>query len=346
MEGALPQGWIGYLTLWFSVIGIFTWLLNYFNAQFSKSASTSVFTKYFFRLLTIPVILLSVAIVVRYQEYGLTENRYIVAALAVWLAILTIIFGWAKNRHIKFIPFSLAILTLISIFGGPLDMFSTSLKNQAKKLETLMQEHQIIQNGKLNLTSVENVPDSIKYELREGIIALADRCDLSMVDDWVENSIFEEYKDGLQYEKRQFLMKKLGLDGAIYRPTKGRRTKDNYFNISISGNESINVEGYSQMHRFNLSSRDNLPNRNIKIVNDHEILIPPYGTYSLAPIINKVPDEEYNVPISEMTIIMQDSISSIKLIIEQISGQRKGQRIIVESGQGWILEQLTFNQPE
>jgi hypothetical protein len=336
IENELPRGWIGQLTLWFSVVGIITWLLNYFNSKFSDSAWTKVYINHFFKFLTVPIILLFVAITVRLNDYGLTENRYIVATLAVWLAILVVLFGWLKKPHIRFIPISLAILAAFSIFSGPLDMFSSTLRNQSHRLKKALVENNLLADGAFSKEIISDLPDSIKFQISNLIHGLSDRSDLEIINNWTTDNLFAEYHDSLAIPRSQFLIDQLGLNANFMLP--GNYERSNYFNFSLNKSEPLLLHGYASMKWVSLVTDTTYMDNALLIKNRSDVHLPGYGDISLLPIINHYREYEYAIPPDKMTIELADSTRSVKLVFEFLNGSFDHEGVKVEGGSGWMFE--------
>jgi hypothetical protein len=144
----LPYGWVSYLVLGYSFLGIFSLLLLYPLQYLKDNLWIGRITKYFYWSLFPLIVLLIIAIKTRISEYGWTENRYYVFALAVWLIFILLYLLINRIRNIKAIPVSLAILAVLTIIG-PFNSFKISLNSQLRKFENIATKYQILENGKL-----------------------------------------------------------------------------------------------------------------------------------------------------------------------------------------------------
>lgn len=196
----LPEGWVSQLSLWFSVVGIFAYLLNYFNHKFSDFKVTAHYKKYFFLVLLLPIALVFIAIYRRISEYGVTELRYVVALLGVWLLGIALYFNLSKSKNIRVIPISLSIFVLIPVLLGPFNMFNATLSSQKKQFKQLLIDNGCLVNQKIFPTEKSdllNVPmDSDRTVINENmekgrliynaIRFLDERSDLSFINEWLE----------------------------------------------------------------------------------------------------------------------------------------------------------------
>ena len=85
----------------------------------------------------------ALGIYTRVRDYGITEPRYFVIALTLWLLGISIYFIISKRRDIRLIPVSLCIVAIVSSVG-PLSAFSISRADQYSRLEALLEKHQLL----------------------------------------------------------------------------------------------------------------------------------------------------------------------------------------------------------
>lgn len=140
LEWDWPKGWVGYLVLGFSVTGILSLLLVWPLRNDAAMRWIRTFNRSFYIALMPLSILLLLAIWRRTEEYGLTENRYYVAVLGVWLLIIALYFTFSAVKNIKWIPMSLSIIALLSAYG-PWSSFAVAEQIQLGRLESLIQRN-------------------------------------------------------------------------------------------------------------------------------------------------------------------------------------------------------------
>ncbi len=136
-----PEGWVSYLVLFFSVAGILSLLLIYPVRNDDSNKWIPIFSRFFYFAIFPLLVLLFFAIKRRISEYGITESRYFVLLLALWLLFISSYFLISKIKNIKLIPISLFCLALLSSFG-PWGAFSVSLRSQQNHLRQLLDEKQ------------------------------------------------------------------------------------------------------------------------------------------------------------------------------------------------------------
>jgi len=173
IQWQLPEGGVAYLVMAFSVAGIFALLLLYPIRDSAEERWIRIFTRWFYLALFPLIVLLGVAIFRRIGEYGVTENRYLVAALAVWLTSISLYFLISKKDDIRWIPLSLCVASFLLAIG-PWSIFAYSRQNQAERFGVLLKEHNLLdKNGKI--TKSDSLPREDHERLMSGIRYFRDR---------------------------------------------------------------------------------------------------------------------------------------------------------------------------
>ncbi len=146
----LPRGWVSYLILAYSVVGILAILLVHPLKQDSTKSWVKIFSKIFYYTLAPLIILLFVAIFTRILEYGYTEPRYFVLIIALWLTTVVLYFIFIPKQTIKFVPISLFVFGLFSLMFPYLNTFSVAKRSQKSELLKTLNHKKILENGKIN----------------------------------------------------------------------------------------------------------------------------------------------------------------------------------------------------
>jgi hypothetical protein len=148
VEWNLPKGYVSYLILGYAVFGILSLLLVYPIREHEENKWLKTFARSFYFLLLPLLALLFVAVGTRVFDYGITEHRYFLIALALWLLFISIYFLAFKKQNIKLIPVSLCVITLLSVYG-PQGAFSVSEFSQKRILVSIFKRHNAFKDGKL-----------------------------------------------------------------------------------------------------------------------------------------------------------------------------------------------------
>ncbi|WP_187293397.1 DUF4153 domain-containing protein [Dyadobacter fermentans] len=159
----LPEGGVAYLVLAFSVAGIFALLLLYPLRQSMTERWVSIFSRRYYVALVPLIVLLFIGIFRRIIDYGITENRYIVAVLAFWLAGITLYFLSGKRDDIRWIPVTLSILCFLLPIG-PWNIFVVAKNSQLKRFEAILVRNQIL-DSRHQIARQKTVPKQDKDQL-------------------------------------------------------------------------------------------------------------------------------------------------------------------------------------
>lgn len=141
-----PTGWIGWLASSVSVAGVFTIVLLQPIADKPDQKWVGVFTRSFWFGILPAVLMLWLALYQRIRQYGLTEPRYFLLVMSVWLGAAALYFGLTRSRHIRLIPISLALLALLD-FAGPWSSQDVSRRSQLARLETLLRRNGLLDSA-------------------------------------------------------------------------------------------------------------------------------------------------------------------------------------------------------
>jgi len=195
IEWDWPKGWVGYLVLGFSTTGIFSLLLIHpIKDRMENSWMTAIWRWFYVVLLPLTVLLL-LAIWRRASEYGITERRYFVIVLGVWLAVIAFYFLISKTKSIKIIPISLCVIALLVSFG-PWGAFSISEYNQVKRLEEVLIKNQLLVNNKAQKAK-SDIPFADAKRISSIIRYLAETHGVNALQPW-----FEEQLDTLKTDPK------------------------------------------------------------------------------------------------------------------------------------------------
>lgn len=173
---SLPKGLVSWLINIFSVMGILSFLLIYPLRQQEDNKWISIFNKRFFYLLFPLIGLLAVAIGVRIANYGITENRYFVLAIAVWLTFIALYYLIKGFHQIKLIPISLFAVSIFSAIG-PWSAFNVSIYSQEQRLMKNLEKTGMLRDGAIYPadSSLAIDHEELMHEVYEGIQYLAEK---------------------------------------------------------------------------------------------------------------------------------------------------------------------------
>lgn len=263
IEWKLPKGLVSNLILSYAVFGILSLLLVYPIREQNENKWLKTYTRSFYFLLIPLQILLFVAVGTRVFSYGVTEFRYFLIALALWLLFISLYFLLFKKQNIKIIPVSLTILTLLTVYG-PQSAFTVSMYSQRNMVLSFFKKHNGYKNGKL-------IPvDSTKISLQEGSLG-ANRLnyfvfhydlaglqpyfkrDLNVIADSLskQKDAYDNFtvdREALRELKYRWAKKQLGLNRYSdyyyrYAGNENETQENSYYSFSLNNNITI-VKGF------------------------------------------------------------------------------------------------------
>jgi len=246
VQWQLPQGGVAYLVMAFSVAGIFALLLLYPIRDSAEERWIRIFTKRFHLALFPLIVLLGVAIFRRIHDYGVTENRYLVAALAVWLTGITLYFLISKKDDIRWIPLSLCVASFL-LAVGPWSIFSYSRQNQARRFGKLLEKYQLL-NNEGQLTGKATLPAEDFDRLISGVRYFRNRKEIGTLRPFFAS--IPESKD--QFAMAGVMEKQLRETISAKTQKSGQADNVRYALSGVEGNYGTSIRGYDYLLIFDL----------------------------------------------------------------------------------------------
>ncbi len=366
IEWCLPKGWVSILILIYAVVGILAILLVNPLREKEEYGWVRFFNKLFFGASLPIIVLLYTAIFVRVKSYGITESRYYLIVLGIWLGFISIYFLVSKQKNIRTIPFSLVIIGLLTLFG-PSNVFSIANNSQLSRLKKILISNKIWKPGeKLEKSSIrinnhfeaEQVKEIIDYfvnrkepETLQPIFAI----DIKKL----HESLLKKYKteDLNDWEIRNEL--KDTLIRIVCTNEKNGMTRyrqDISFNADIS--KGSDISGYTKLfyfdyYRHNTNNEQWVflsPTDSIQVILTEKDTLISLDFYRNKTIVEKVILNDFiaklknkqntnNIPLSEMTI---DGTGELKprLVVKIMNIKHPesfDDGMVVRDLYGWIL---------
>ncbi len=184
----LPRGQLSYMVTAFGGVGVLTYLAGWPLRENGGSLLRLVY-KLFFPALFIPVAMQAMSIYLRLEQYGVTEQRYLIALSTVWFAGLAVAYTFRKPA-LKYITGSLGIMMVFAALG-PLSAPNISERSQFGRLKASLVQHKILVEGQ-----IQEAPEALPFEVRKSISSqldfLRDRKKLERVNAWLPEEVSEE----------------------------------------------------------------------------------------------------------------------------------------------------------
>ena len=130
-----PDGILANLVLWFSIIST---IVLFFISPLRNSSKWVEKFMAIFPIALIPLLtMMFISIGIRVSAYGITVNRYLVLAAALWVTGCMIYSIWDKGRRNIVFTISLVFISIVSV-TGPFSSFSISKWSQNNRLEKIL----------------------------------------------------------------------------------------------------------------------------------------------------------------------------------------------------------------
>ena len=182
--GELPDNQIGWMVLLFALGGTASWLIAWPWRE-TGSWLSRLFIKGWFWLTLVPVVLLALALWERVTNYGVTPDRYGLAIVTVWFALIGLYLAWRRNRaDLRFIIGSLGVLLILGSFG-PWGANSVSVRSQFARLEKMLTENGVLKDGRI-VQPVVLLPQAMNSDANSIIWMLSEADQLDLLKPWFE----------------------------------------------------------------------------------------------------------------------------------------------------------------
>lgn len=334
-----PKGWVAYLVIGFSTAGILALLLVWPLQSNDRFKWIKVYVKYFFMALFPLIIMLGFAIYIRVKDYGITENRYFIIVLALWLFANALYFLFSSVKNIKVIPMSLFFVAILSGFGS-WNAFTVSKNSQSKRLLSFADQYGMLKSGKVVPLEKEVViPDSALVEMSSITDYLIRSHGLEAVSSLIAINMDSLNDKSGRYHLARKVMSQLNLKYLNRYESGIDQVK--YFNFSANDElQPLNVEGFSFYRSFNYHSGnkdfeqelriDSLRRLHISFDENKNVLSCNFNSekpteFRMDPFVEKLFAEystsNYAVLKEDMTVFFEEDKFKCKVMISSISGE-------------------------
>lgn len=156
-----PVGLVANLVLWYSVTG--AGIIFLISPLDGINKWARLFTFWFPKIVLPILAIMFISVGIRIKAYGITESRYFVVLLGLWVTGIMIYLNVVKRKRNIVLPISLAAIVVLSVCG-PWSAYSISEYSQNKRFEKIVIKYNMVKNNtivKSNLT----VSDTDKKEI-------------------------------------------------------------------------------------------------------------------------------------------------------------------------------------
>lgn len=182
-----PSGWIGWLVSCVAAAGILSLLLLSPIEEREENRWVRSYARGFHVALIPSIAMLLLAIWKRIDQYGLTERRYFLVSLSVWLAGIAVFFIVRRRGSIKVIPASLAVLTFVTI-AGPWGAYAVAERSQVRRLEGILVHNGMLVNGRIE-ASGEDISFADRREISAAVRYLSETHGVASIEPWFDGGL-------------------------------------------------------------------------------------------------------------------------------------------------------------
>jgi hypothetical protein len=311
----LPKGWVSYLVIALSILGFLIHILINPIKKIAKSRLITRFYPWFYFALLPLIILLFVAVFKRISDYGITENRYLILVLSIWILAMTLYILFSKNKQLRYLPMTVAILSLLVSFGF-WGMFSVSTKSQSKQFKEL---HTKMEATNFNITSADN------QRFNSITRYLAKRKSLDKISDVLGYNPAIVFKEDYPWGISKKLNDTLGIKIIDY-----KKGSDKYKNYYSQRTELLDIKGYDYLKEITfynmrrqskilLNQEEQLYNFKLDTVSKTAIYIikrkDSLHTIDLKPLIKLLEQEPNTNEINQEKLLITKEYNDLKIKI-------------------------------
>jgi len=247
IQWELPKGWVSYLI---SALALLLFAIQFIIHPVRlthKSLLIRKFTSFAFWLLLPLLVLLYIAIYTRVAAYGITELRYFLIIVAIFITGSTLYFLFSKKKQLRFLPLALAIFALMGSFGF-WGAFSVSKRSQVGQLKELYS----------SFTKTDSISLDDKYRFESITRYLADRNALKKLTPVLGFNPKETFPDVGAWGMGDKILDTLGFQSKVKDPSSSSyyRTYNNY---RVENNSITSISGYDFMehsHFYTYKNKD------------------------------------------------------------------------------------------
>lgn len=236
-----PSGWVGWLVSALGVTGTLALLLVHPIAREESEGWIAKFTRAYWLAVLPAVVVLWLAIGQRVEQYGVTEPRYFLTVLSLWLFGTALYYTLRRSNDIRVIPGSLAVVVLLTA-GGPWSAAAVSRRSQLHRLTSLLTSSGVLENGRVRAHEAP-VPFADRSEIAAVVDYLVAKHGAALVTSWFAQrgmAIDSVVKDGGVWDLGERVVTRLGIANAP-----GTRAPG----FEAEGQGTLAITGYSLLIR-------------------------------------------------------------------------------------------------
>lgn len=318
----LPRGWVSYLVLAYSIVGIFALLLVHPLHKEKAKSWIILFSKIFYYTLIPLIVLLFVAIFTRVLQYGYTEARYFVLLISVWLTTVVFYFIFSKRATIKFIPISLFVFGVFALIFPYFNAFSVSKRSQENELKQILTNNKLMLNGLIDFKAP--IADSLKNEVESKFEYLSQRSDKEYLKTYLDTktkALVEKDKYWYNGLFKNVTYTNKGVDNYVRIYTKKNTYEIKEYQYILNSENRGNIETTIGKDLINITNTYNYQNPTFEIKINEEVkdIMPQIKAFC-----NKYKSASKDVLVDDLSFTVDFKNYQIKILFNSINWYTKG----------------------
>ncbi len=316
-----PNGLVANLVLWYALIS--TIVIFFISTLKDENSWVKKFIFWFTKLIIPLLAMMFVSIGIRVGAYGITENRYFVIILGLWVLGIMAYLNLAKIKKNIIFLISLCLVAIISVFG-PLSCFSVSISSQNGRFQNILNKYDMIQNNmivpspmKLSDTDMQEISEILNYfEYSHGYSELKYLPDNFMIGSFESTFGFSNSDIQGADVKDSYLIFSLDSSKQIF-DIKGydfMSTLDGYDSKQYDKAHDLIISYDSDNYKINITKKSN----NELIISKNLLEIAKQLKFRTD--LSSAVREKDMITTAEATFTYETSKIKIKLILQNISG--------------------------
>lgn len=244
IEWELPKGIVTSLVMGYAVYGMLSLLLVHPIRYDEGNQWMRTYAGVFYVLLIPLIALMGVAIGVRIDQYGVTESRYFIVLIGLWLTGVSLYFLFSHLKNIKVVPVTLCIALLLATWG-PQSAPAVSMRSQTNRLKDFFKKHQAYENEKIiplkSRTTSDEAEALLRYLLnRYGLEAIQPLTDVNLAQLTAAADTIKNHYDA-EWKRYQLIRDYFNIEPAYV------ATERRYFDVRTQMRHPLPVHGYDSL---------------------------------------------------------------------------------------------------
>jgi hypothetical protein len=236
----LPNGWVSWLVSALAVGGLLVITIIY-PLRMIENRWAERLSRYSGIVILPLLVLMTVGIGRRINDYGITINRCYILLLNIWLYGIYIYLYFSRARHIKWILITPVVIVLLASVG-PWKFSSITKRTLLSKVETILKGRQLTLSD--STSWLNELDQEKKLEIRETLDYLADT--------YGKSSIQPFFKDSIENKSMYLIFADLDLNHL--KETEAENNSQWFsFHNETSGSDLLDLKGYQSCIVFSFN---------------------------------------------------------------------------------------------